>query len=74
MKLKAQYCHMQSGEIFLEIAGRCRLRLYVNEYGAGCECTDRTPDLILDELSATRYIFVPYPPIYTSTAPTIAQS
>jgi hypothetical protein len=74
MKLKAHYCHMQSGEIFLEIAGRSRLRLYVNEYGAGCERTDRVPDLILDELSATRYIFGPYPPIYTSTAPTIAQS
>lgn len=74
MKLKASYCEMLQGELCIGISDYGTIRLYVNENGAGCEKTDRTPDITLDRLSAARYIFGPYPPIYTSGASHLAQA
>ena len=74
MKLKASYFNMESGELCIEIAGCGKFRLYSNGRDAGCERTDACPEVTLDELAAARYVFGPYPPIYTADGPTTASA
>lgn len=74
MKLKASYCEMTQGELIVEIEEYGRIRLYVNENGAGCEKSEKEPDVTLDRLSASRYIFGPYSPIVTGKANALAQA
>ena len=74
MKLRASCSNMQSGELYIEISGYGRLRLYADRDKVGCERTNHSPEITLDELSAARYIFGPYPPIFTADGPTIASA
>ena len=74
IKLKASYCKMPQGELYIGITDYGTIRLYVNEKGAGCEKTDHTPDITLDGLSAARYIFGPYPPICTADTSYLVQA
>ena len=74
MKLKASYCPLPQGEIKIGIENYGVIRVYVDEKGAGCEKTDAAPDLELDQLSASRYVFGPCAPVYTGAASLFAQS
>lgn len=74
MKLKASYCPLPSGELFLGIEGFGTLRLFVNEAGCGCESVEGEAELTLDPLAAARYLFGPYPPIATAEASPAAQA
>ena len=65
LRLKATYCPLPKGEKVIEIQGYGRICIFVNENAVGCEKTEKTPDLILDRLTATRYIFGLYSPVYT---------
>ena len=73
MKLKGSYCELPSGELFVEISDYGTVRVYVDGGDAGCEKVAHTPDLVLDKLSAARYFFGPYPPVYTGNASLMAQ-
>lgn len=74
MKLKASYCSLPKGELIIGIEGYGALRAFVDDSGAGCEKTTKTPELTLDRLAATRYIFGPYPPVFTGEAGALAQA
>ena len=74
LKLKATYCKLMPGELKVEIEGYGTIRMFVDENKAGCEAYNGKPDITLDPISATRYVFGTLPPIYTADASPIAQS
>lgn len=74
MKLKASYIEVAKGELCIEIENYGTIRLFSNENGVGCEKVNKNPDIVLDGLSAARYIFGPHPPVFTADAPPIAQA
>jgi len=74
MKLKASVGNMMVGELYLEIMGYGTVRMYADGNTAGCELCDHKPDITLDRLAASRYVFGPYPPIITAEAPVLAQA
>ncbi|MBR2376901.1 MAG: GNAT family N-acetyltransferase [Clostridia bacterium] len=74
MKLKASYIDMPKGEINIEIRGYGTIKVYVNNNEVGCVSTKDKPDITLDNLTASRYIFGPYSPIYTNKVTALAQS
>lgn len=57
MKLKASYTVMEHGEFVMEIENYGRLRLYVQNGDAGCEVTDRNPQVVLSQSAAMRLLF-----------------
>lgn len=65
MKLQSTRRHLQFGEFVLKINDYGNLRFYVGEEGAGCMRTEATPDIVLDNLMATRFLFG-YLPVYTT--------
>ena len=74
MKLKASYSKLPVGCLNLEIEDYGRLRIYCDGDSFGCERTESEPDLRLDCLSASRYIFGPHPAVYTADADAFASS
>ena len=74
MNLKASYSEMMPGDLYIEIEDYGTVHLFSDGKNAGCKLTDHKPDIKLSRLEATRYIFGPYPPIYTSCAPAVAQA
>lgn len=74
MKLKASFCALPQGELFVEISDYGTVRIFADSVGAGCEKTEHVPDLVLDKLAAARFFFGPYPPICTADASTLAQA
>ena len=74
MKLKASYSALPQGEVKIGIENYGTIRVYVDENGAGCEKTEEAPDLELEHLAATRYLFGPCPPVCTADASLFAQS
>lgn len=66
LKLKASYCSLPIGELNIGILDYGTVRIFVTGNETGCELTDNIPDVNLDNLSATRYIFGPYPPVCTA--------
>lgn len=69
MKLKAEYLPLPEGELVLSISGYGSVRLYVKNGDAGCEPTGQPGALVLDRLTAARYLFGPLPPHCTVSAP-----
>lgn len=59
MKLKSSYSVMPDGEFVLGIKDYGTIRLFVKNGIAGCEKSDVTPEMIVDELSAARLLFGP---------------
>lgn len=57
MKLKATYTGMPQGEFVLGIEGYGAMRIYSDEGGVGAEICDKTPQITLDKLTATRFLF-----------------
>ena len=74
MRLKASYCSLPKGKLCIRIENYGTIKLYVDENGAGCEKTDETPKITLDRLSAARYIFGPFSPVYTGGTGLLAQA
>ena len=74
MKLKASYCTLPKGEIKIGIENYGTIRVYADENGAGCEKTPDAPDVQLDHLAATRYVFGPCASVYTAEASLFAQA
>ena len=73
-KLKATYCKVMPGELKIEIEGYGTIRLFAENEVAGCELCDDKPDIILERITASRYIFGTYAPSYTFDAPPVAQA
>ena len=74
LRLKQSYCPLPQGELIIQIKDYATIRLFVNEEGAGCERTDKAPDVVLDRLEAARYIFGPHSPINTQKANGLAMA
>ncbi len=74
MKLEAMYSYVAEGSLCIEIKGYGTLCLYSQNGEVGCRPCDDTPDISLDALSAARYIFGPYSPIYTAEALPLANA
>lgn len=72
IRLKESYCQLPKGELCIEIENRGRFRLFVGEGSVGCERTERQADIVLDELSAMRYLFGPFSPVYVGGESAIA--
>ena len=74
MRLKAKKTTMQKGELRIRIEEYGTVKLSVTDSEITCEKSDEKPDIILDRLSATRYIFGPLSPLFTADASPLAQS
>ena len=74
LKLKASYLSLLHGELRIKIEGAGTFLLFVDENGVGCRPTSEAPDVTLDVLSATRYIFGALPSVCTADAPSLAQA
>ena len=57
MKLKATYTDMPKGELVLGVEDYGTVRIYSGEDGVGAELCDKTPQITLDKLTATRFLF-----------------
>jgi hypothetical protein len=57
MKLKATYSKLPCGEFVLGIEGYGSVRLYSSKDGTGAALCDKAPDVTLDKLTATRFLF-----------------
>jgi len=57
LKLKASKEPLLNGEIVLGIKDYGDIRLFVEKDNVGCEKTENEPEVILDQLTATRVIF-----------------
>ena len=66
LKLKATYCQLPEGELILQIQDYGTLRIFVTSEAMGCEPTEKTPQLTLSQLEASRMIFGPLAPNYTA--------
>ncbi len=63
MKLQRQcYPHLPDGQLVAGIEGYGNIRLYARGENAGCEKTEEKADIILDHLSAERFLFGPVGP------------
>lgn len=63
IKLKLSYTpNIPDGESILGIEGWGNLKISVNDGKGVCEKTNETPHIVLDNLSATRFLFGPFPP------------
>ena len=74
LKLKASYQQLPAGELRIGISDYGTIRLVVDGAEAYCERTDLPADITLDRLSVHRYIFGPFPPVYTAEASALAQA
>lgn len=74
IKLKHEYCALPKGELVVKIESYGTVRIYVDDFGAGCEKTNATPMLTMDRLMATRYIFGLYPAVMTADVGHLAQA
>ena len=74
MKLKATYMPLAMGKMHLEIEGYGTFCIYSDNGNVGCERSKEAPDITLDALSSARYIFGPYPPVYTSESLPLADA
>lgn len=72
MKLKHKTYAMPQGEFVLEIIGFGSFKFYVNESGAGCVKTQQMPQLSLDRIRATAFVFGPLPAQITASCADIA--
>lgn len=61
MHLKANYSEMPSGEFILGIEGYDSLRLFSDGERVSAERSDKKPEIMLDKLTATRFLFGHFP-------------
>lgn len=73
-KLKASYCPIMQGELCIEIKGYGVIRMFSKNGHVGCELCNDMPHIRLDKLTASRFIFGPYPPVCAADTPPIAQA
>jgi len=73
-KLKSTYCSVMPGEFRIEIEGYGTLLLFSKGEEVGCRLCSDNPDITLDAITATRYIFGSYSPVYTAYAPPVLQA
>ena len=73
-KLKASYCAVMQGELRVEIEGYGVIRMFSENGSVGCELCNDVPDIKLDKLTASRFIFGLHSPVSTVDAPPIAQA
>ena len=60
-KLKAQYTDIPDGELVVEIENYGRLQLFAQNNTVGCRKTEKSADVSLSHLEATRFLFGTYP-------------
>lgn len=74
IKLKASYTSLPFGKFVMDIDGYGKIKLFVNERGAGCEKTDEKADVCVSKAVASRTLFGPFAPNYATEVPAIANA
>ncbi len=69
LRLKNRMAPLPTGEFTLGIEGYGAIRMSVSGKGVFCERTDAPPELTLDRLASTRFLFGPQPPYTVAKVP-----
>ncbi len=71
MKLKYKNYRMPQGEFNLEVKGFGTFKFFVDGKSAGCVKTQDAPELSLDRIKATSFVFGPFPAEITADCPDV---